>query len=761
MKTIKPFIDLGFHTVPLAGKLERTSDGKKTIPIYEKNWKNKYQNEFNINEAILGGTITGSISGIIAIDCDSDITYNLFKSLDPKYKFHFISKGKPKGGGTIIYSYPENEVIPSFSLQNETINLDFYADNGFIYLPTDANKTKEKWESNNFEDLPDLMGMPIEVFTLITTFYQQYKLQQNKPNIAQPALKTVQLANFLSPAIELMLSKEEFMPTLFRIITPYDFRELPQYVKSGYLHPSNVPEGRGSEYLSKISAILGADNSIDKTTYEQAIKFINELWDEPLPSKRLMSTIIKPMLNGNATANGEIIWSYDSRWKDRGFSFINKLGEVVEVFFDDVRAQYYLVNFTRESVKIYYRDTDIFSYIQTVGLGLPAPKNFKSMMPLIRTINDPSKPFGFFSLDEYTRSFNTFNQTVSLAILTNPESYEDLYIEPKVTLNYLKEFIPHNHSRNYLLKFIRKKLTTFAYSPVILYFLGAHGSGKDTFVNILENIIGPDYIARPTTKVFLEQYNGWLIDKYFVQLDEYGNQLSRYSEKQEALGKIKAYSGKEQVQIREMRNDGFNYKHMATFILTANTNPLLLEEGDRRAHIIETPNTMAQLEWVEKAGGLKAVHDKLLAETKDFCYYLATEVENMSYDEYVSPPLSNAKQTIIANSLPAGSRIAYYLKHNMFKEIEVLMDEYEIPGLLNYATEQRIYEDDLFELYLGMTDNAGAKRGLSIAMQDADIKKIPTTRDGGKSYYYKVPTLRYYILQDGGFDEIDIELDGE
>lgn len=759
MKTIKPFIDLGFHTVPLTGKLERTADGKKTIPNYEKNWNVKYQETFNEKESKLGGTLTGSISGIIAIDCDSDITYKLFKSLDKDNKFHFISKDKPSGGGTIIYSYPENEVLPSFSLQNESINLDFYADNGFVYLPTDANKSKVNWEAETFEELPKLLGMPVEVFTLLQTFYQQYKLQQNKADKTQPALKTIQLANFLAPTIELMLDKEQFMPTLFRIITPYDFRSLPQYVKYGYLHPNNVPEGRGSEYLSKVSAILGADNSIDVTLYEKAIRFINELWDESLSAKRLMNTIIKPMVSGNATANGESIWSYDIRWKDRGFSFITKLGEAVEVFFDDVRAQYHLVNFTRDTVTKYYKDTDIFSYIRTVGLGLPAPKLFKDMMPLIRTVNDPSRSFGFFSVDEYTRNFNTFNQTTGLAILTNPESYEDLYQKPKVTLDYLKSFVPHKPSRLYLLKFIRKKLTTFSYSPVILYFLGAHGSGKDTFVSLLSYIIGEDYIARPTTKEFLEQYNGWLVDKYFVQLDEYGNQLSRYAEKQEALGKIKAYSGKQSVQIRQMRTDGFNYSHLATFVLTANTNPLLLEEGDRRAHIMETPNPMAQEEWVSKAGGLKAVQEQLVEESKDFCYYLATEVEDMSYDEYVSPPLSKAKQIIIANSLPAGSRIAYYLKHNMFKEIERLMDEYEVPNLLNSASEQRIYEDDLFELYLGMTDNAGAKRGLSIAMNDANINKIPTTRGQTKAYYYKIPTLRYYDIQNEGFDEIEIELE--
>lgn len=759
MKTIKPFIDLGIHTVPLEGQLIREANGKKTIPIFEKNWRVKYQEEFNEEAAALGGAITGSISGIVAIDCDNASTYSLFKSLDPDNKFHFISRGKPQGGGTIIYTYPEHEALPSFSLHDDNIQLDYYSDNGFVYLPTTKNKTKENWEAETFEDLPKLMGMPQTVFTLLQTLYQQYKLQQVRADAPQDKIHSIQIANFLAPSLELLLDKQEFMPTLFRIITPKDFRELPQYVKHGYLHPKNIPEGRGSEYLSKVSAILGADSSVDKTLYERAIKFINEMWDEPMPSNRLMSTVIKPMKEGKATANGEPIWSYDPNWKDRGFSFINKLGEAVEVFFDDVRSQFYLVNFTRETITSYYRDTDIFGYIQTVGLGLPPTKQFKNMMPLVRTINDPSKPFGFFAIDEYTRSFNTFNQSPELAILSNPGSYQDFYQEPTTILKYLESFVPHKASRIYLLKFLRKKFTTFDYSPVILYFLGAHGSGKDTFVNLIGSIIGSSYIARPTTKEFLEQFNGWLIDKYFIQLDEYGNQLTRYNEKQEALGKIKAYTGKQEVQIRQMRTDGFNYKHTATFILTANTNPLLLEEGDRRAHIMETPTPMNQLEWIEEAGGLKAVQEKLLRETKDFCYYLATEIEDMTYDEYVSPPLSKAKQLIIAKSLPAGARIAYLLKHNMFDEIEKFAEEFELPQLLHYAGEQRIYEDDLFELYLGLTDQSGTKRGLSVAMQDADIKKIPTTRNGHKAYYYRIPSLKYYESYSGGFDEVTIELE--
>lgn len=753
MKTIQAFIDLGWYTVPLKGKLERQDDGKKTTPIFERDWKALHAQEFNENATALGGVLTGAINGIVAIDCDSSDTYNLFASLDKKNTFHFISKGKPSGGGTILYKYIDD--IPSFSLQNDTIKLDYFSDNGFVYLPTDKNKTKEAWPQEEYKDLPPLHKMPEVVRTLLQTLHQQYTLAK-VPKPEQRAQHT-QLANYLAPSIELMLSKDVFSPTLFRIITPKDFRQLPQYVTHGYLHPDNVPDGRGSEYLSKVSAILGKDASVSKALYVKAMKFINGLWDTPLPLKRLLDTVITPMVEGRASVNGDPIWTYDEHWKTKGFSFINKLGEAVETFFDDVRSQYYLVNYTQNSLKTYYKDTDIFSYIDTVGLGLPAKKEFKNIIPLVRTINDPAKQFGFYSIDEYTRGFNTFNQTPQLAVLSDPATYAPLYKPPVTTLAFLKHLVPDDQTRAYLLKWLRKKLTTFSYSPVILYFLGAHGSGKDTFVTLLSNILGESYIAKPTTKEFLEQYNGWIVDKYFVQLDEYGNQLSRVTDKQEALGKIKAYSGKQNIQIRQMRTDGFQYKHNTTFIMTANTNPLLLEAGDRRAFIINTPHSMADLaSWTDETD-LGVVHTKLEQETQDFCYYLATEVQDLSMNEYMTPPTSKSKHSIIAQSLPAATRLAYYFTHKMFDTLEGLAAEYEVPHLMMHSADLRIYEDDLFELYSGMTDNMGVKRGLAMAMQEAGFAKIPTTQHGLKAYYFKVPLLKYYS-SNLTFDEIEVDV---
>ena len=83
-----------WHTVPLRGELVRLEDGKKSLPKFEENWRAKYQTEFNKTATKLGGTITGEVSGIIAIDCDNTDTFKLFQALDPDYKFIFVSKGK-------------------------------------------------------------------------------------------------------------------------------------------------------------------------------------------------------------------------------------------------------------------------------------------------------------------------------------------------------------------------------------------------------------------------------------------------------------------------------------------------------------------------------------------------------------------------------------------------------------------------------------------------------------------------------------------
>ncbi len=94
-----PFIDLGWRTISLGGELKRLPNGKKTIPIFGKNWLANAIDDVEFKPAPLGGVITGKESNIIAIDCDNTVTYRLFHALDPDYMFHFVSKGKKNKDG--------------------------------------------------------------------------------------------------------------------------------------------------------------------------------------------------------------------------------------------------------------------------------------------------------------------------------------------------------------------------------------------------------------------------------------------------------------------------------------------------------------------------------------------------------------------------------------------------------------------------------------------------------------------------------------
>ncbi|GAG17752.1 unnamed protein product, partial [marine sediment metagenome] len=260
-----------------------------------------------------------------------------------------------------------------------------------------------------------------------------------------------------------------------------------------------------------------------------------------------------------------------------------------------------------------------------------------------------------------------------LLVLNNAFAHKN-YKKPTAILNYLKSLIPNDESREYILRFLRTKLTTFKQSPVILYFIGKAGSGKDTFVSLLSKIIGGDYVTSPSSKVFLETYNGWTMDKYIVQLDEYGNKVTRAFERQEVLGRLKTYTGSPIIQIRAMRQDGFNYRHSITYILTDNSNPLPIELDDRRFYLIETPNKLSEEKWVKEMGGITKAIDKIDSEVLDFCCYLATDVDNLSPDEYMEPPLTENKEELILSSLPAIKKLTYYIEN---KKLESLVELFQ------------------------------------------------------------------------------------
>ncbi len=739
MQTIEAFQKLGWNTVPLKGQLKRNADGSKTIPTFEKGWKEHYQTTTNKVRSKLGGVITGEVSGILAIDCDNPDTWKLFSSLDPEYNWAFMSKGKyDDATGTLIYKYT-GDMPFTFSLADNDIALDIYSNNGFIYLPTQANETKEAFGAIKEE----IKELPAATLLLL----KQLHALKNKPQEQVASIANISTGNCLAPLVEQFAKTGEYMPGLFKIITPKDFRKEAAYVKQGHMHPDKVPLGRGSEYLSKISAIFGKDPSVSEELYVDAMHSINSLWSDPIDAKRLDQTIIDPVLSGGASIDGTPIWQYDKEWQKHRLVLHTKRQANVELGFDDRRNTYYCADIINEHIKSFSHDAELQSYIEAVAINAPKKAELKRSLPILNVVSNPGWNFGFhIDNDSNVKTLNTFIQTAELNILSNPKDYKEFYKRPQTIINFFNSLVPETSMREYLLSFTKRKLLKFEYSPVILYFMGVHGSGKDTYVALLEQIISG--IRRPTVKEFLEKNNAWLLDAYFVQLDEYGNQLTKLSDKEEVLGKLKAYTGKPQVQIRAMQKDGFDYVHRVTFIMTANKNPLMLEDGDRRIAFFPTPNKLENEQWVKDAGGIFNVYNKIMSEVKDFCYYLATEVEMLSGNAYVSPPNSDSKLSLIADSMYAASKLAFVMKNSMWDYLKDLAlehgsDEIKL-GIANEHLTQSTFEG----IYDILTDMNGDIKALTKACRHIGIEVHTSNNNNSRDYVYNV-----FPKKDSPFEE--------
>lgn len=739
---LQQFIDAGFYTVPLGGRLDRGPDGKKNVPKFESNWNKKYAENFNTKATPLGGALTGAVSGFVAVDCDNQATYDLFRELDPDNTVLLPSKGKPEGGGTLLYKYDSE--LTSFSLSDGSLALDFYADGGFIYLPTENNSTKEPWP---FEEVPPLSDMPQTAKALLKTL----ALKQ-VPKKAETPHNSPAISNRLAPMLEEFVKNGAYSPVLFRIITPKSFRDLPKYVKQGHMHPEDVPVGRGSEYLSRISAILGADISVSKELYQNAMQCINALWPSHMESKRFLQTVINPMIEEKVMIDDKVVWQYDRHWQKMGFIATAMNGEYVESFFDDVKGLYYLVNYTVPYIKTFVDKSKCISVLKTIiGRGI-TEVSFDSTKQLCRTQLVPQKPFGHVDGSDV---FNLFRQTPELDVLNYPDSYAIQYKRPDTILKYFETLIPDDYMRGYVLSFVKTKLTTFRYSPVILYFIGKHGSGKDTFVNILTQILGNNCKAKPTAKVFLEMHNGWILDKFIAHLDEYGDALTKSSDREQALGLIKTYSGSPEVQIRAMRTDAFNYRHSITFIMTANNNPLPLDIQDRRIAFISTPNRLHTQEWVEELGGIVKTQDLIASEIMDFCYYLATEVESLHLDRYMIAPETDDKQNMIAESLPDSKLIAYLAMNGKFEQLEQLFIDNSIGNYAMGWGSGRLDYEKLRDLYLAMTEHKGQERALMGAMKACGMSRKHTTRRGQNVFFYEPEGLHLHKPKSGGSEFVE------
>lgn len=662
MHDIQPFIDEGWYTIPLGGKkITRDENGTKIGFKFPPNWTTIYREDFNEQPTPLGAVFTGVESGIVAIDCDTQLAYELIHSLDPEYKSVMVSRGKldknkqPIPAATYIYKW--EETLPP-TMHKGPFGIEFFNEGGSVFLPTDNNESKIPWD-----EIPEIKPMPNITRELLLSLVKPPNRKEPQSLSGKLSSKISTVGMRLAPLVEQALKQStnshglRYYPGLFKIITPYSYRNA-KYKKQGHLHPNDI-EGSGSQYLAAVSAILGADISIDKELYKTAIEYVNSLWEDPMPKKRLEQTIIKPMITEQATIEGTNtpFWQYDPNWEELSLMITNRRGQLVEYFYDDAKHIIYEINHDNMGVTT----LDIGKYVRHITLSSIEKftnKTLEARIPNYNTFMAPHLPFGLG--DNYR--YNIFKATRALQIIHNPEMHREKYEEPSLFIEFIESLIPNRSDRTYLLRHLVTKLRTFQHSPTIYYMVGVPGSGKGLFTKTIEAIIGAKYCSLELGGPQLMEstgFNGWLLDKYFVGFNEIGKELHP-KDADAAMEKIKRYTGSEQFQLRIMRENTSTAQMLATFILSANSGTFQIDPDDRRIHYVDTPN-----KWKRGA----EYSDFVQHHIDDISYYLTITYESLSTEEYNEPPFSETKRRAMINKQPVGMRILSYVLHEQYDDL--------------------------------------------------------------------------------------------
>ena len=721
LNSIAPFIDEGWWTAPLVSTtVTRDKNGKKIFRA-PKGW-NEYQHIFNDVPAPVGALITGEKSKVVVLDCDEQsISAIALGLVPPNYEGITKSIGKlDKDGNTInalsiFFSYTA-ELPPT--LNTGPMGLEWF--NGgsarMVFLPTQNNKTKEPWDK-----VPTLIPPPQPLIDLIIALSAKTATQSATQSTYEP-----QHSTNLAPILvqELEFKRQDY--TLFSIITPKRYKGI---------MPKDLPSGAGSDYLIRVSAILGSDESVDPDLYLRFMEYINSLKPDPHTPDRLAREITSPMVNGTSQINNEPIWRYNKHWEKDRLTVINGLNHSMEYMYDPLTFTMYEINHTRGIVGTFSKNDIVAIVSSTVSKKLPHQQlKFMQMLPNYEVFLRPSRPFGPLNTYEY----NIFKSTPYLELINNPQAHQPTTQTEEAEAmfhDYITHLVPDEVDRTYLLNHLYTKLTTFKYSSVVYYIVGAAGSGKGTLVRIISKLIGSSYIAAELGKSEIsEKFNGWLMNKYFVHFDELHNQLDA-KETRAANERIKSWSGADTFSLRKMRTDSeTDVPMLATFIFTQNGNNMRFDSDDRRYLYIDTPKKMED--------SLSEYFDTLTDEKMEgIANYIATNATLLKHKEYKEPPFTERKQQQIIDKMPLIDKIVYYINKEEYSELYTMACDAGVDKeLLSNKHKDMIFIDVLENLIRNLNpsyDEPGPRLNLVIKeiLSGQPTHPYTTTSGGGNRKY--------------------------
>lgn len=216
--------------------------------------------------------------------------------------------------------------------------------------------------------------------------------------------------------------------------------------------------------------------------------------------------------------------------------------------------------------------------------------------------------------------------------------------EPKVFLEHLAYVLDDDaaaieHVLNFLAHLVQKPQERVGHA--LLITSEAKGIGKSTLGTVVRRLVGEQNSRVAQTKDLKSSFDGWLMGKLVVQVDEIyetGNW--------ELANKLKPLITEKTVSANIKYGPQLEIENHARFIMFSNhTAPLTLEEGDRRYFVFISkaqPRDDAYYDrlygYIEKPEAMNAIYSFLMKR------------DLSGFNPHRRPPMTEAKQQVIAAS---------------------------------------------------------------------------------------------------------------
>ncbi len=608
-----------FHTVPLGGKeMVRTQEGTKTGYTFPKEGWTQFMTTRNTANTPLLAAIAGK--DFIGLDFDTDESFNMALKVDSDCKY--VAKSDYKGGH-MLYRYSE----VNFAKSKIPKLLDIQMESTLIFLATPANKTKMLL-TEPLHALDDLTVMPLAMQLLV----ENMLLKHLNENIAFSSSNNSKTLNIFEDSTLGYLLKDirpdsSYAREIFKIITPKKWRP-------DKLHPNDIPDGEGTDYLQAIRTRLALDPSINETVFRNTMRWINSLWDNPMPASRIESDCDYQI--SRATIDGQRAWVYDENWDKQGLIIKDKFNSALEFFYDTKRAQFIEFNRTTKEAIVHASTTNAKHSYLSKKKSVISLNDMLAKANEVEIINSPiDSSFYTPASNPYPAKFNLFVPAQGTQILRDPTLVSSPRY-PEKTIEFLKNLIPNETRFEWMLRFIRHKHLTYDYSPIYLVFAGVGGAGKGVFVDvILTYFAGLDRIQDGDLEKLQNNFNAWKITTDYCHIDEAGEGATK-REAQLVVAELKKLTGSAYTSVQYKGKDvtGDDTKRQyITPILNTNLGMKVITDvpkNDRRFVYIKCPNKMTVISNGKDSEYVQAMRE----EMPHFAHYLATQVKPIDIREY-------------------------------------------------------------------------------------------------------------------------------